>query len=44
MAIGDKLGINLGVGYTYMKTGYEWTATGDDLNMTGVSIRLGLDF
>lgn len=37
MALGDKLGINLGVGYTYMKTGY-------DLNMTGVNIHIGLDF
>lgn len=44
MALGDKLGLNLGVGYTYMKTGYYWKATGNDLNMTGVSIHIGLDF
>ena len=46
MALGEKLGINLGVGYTYMKTGYAWTWRSyySDINMTGVNIRLGLDF
>lgn len=44
MAIGDKIGINLGIGYTYMKTGYYWIESGNDLNLTGVNIRLGLDF
>lgn len=44
MAITDNLGINLGVGYTYMKTGYKYIYSGKDLNLTGVSIRLGLDF
>lgn len=44
MAIAGKLGLNLGVGYTYMKTGYYWKVTHEDLNMTGVNIRLGLDF
>lgn len=44
IALGDKLGLNLGVGYTFMKTGYEYTYSGKDLNMTGVNIRLGFDF
>ncbi|MDE6267822.1 MAG: hypothetical protein K2M04_01940 [Muribaculaceae bacterium] len=44
MALGDKLGLNLGVGYTYMKTGYEFIYNHEDLNMTGINIRLGLDF
>ena len=44
MAITDRLGINLSVGYTYMKTGYEYVKTHSDLNMTGVNVRLGIDF
>ena len=31
-------------GYTYMKTGYEYVKSGKDLNMTGINIRLGIDF
>lgn len=46
MAITDNLGVNLSVGYTYMKTGYEYGYyySPSDLNLTGVSIRLGFDF
>ena len=44
MAIGSKLGLNIGVGYTFMKTGYAYVYSGKDLNMTGVNIHLGLDF
>ena len=44
MALGDKIGLHLDVGYSYMKTGYEWTDSGNDLNLTGLNIRLGIDF
>ncbi|MDE6371317.1 MAG: hypothetical protein K2K92_07495 [Duncaniella sp.] len=44
MALTDCLGLNLSVGYTYMKTGYKFIYSGKDLNLTGVNIRLGLDF
>lgn len=44
MSITEHLGLNLSVGYTYMKTGYEFVRTHEDLNLTGVSVRFGLDF
>lgn len=44
MGIGDKFGLNLGVGYTYMQTGYAWESTGSDLIMQGVNIKLAFDF
>ncbi len=44
MAVSSRVGINLSAGYTYMKTGYEYVKSGKDLNMTGINIRLGIDF
>ena len=51
MAVSSRVGINLSAGYTYMKTGYTYMKTGykyvksgKDLNMTGINIRLGIDF
>jgi hypothetical protein len=44
MAVSSRVGINLSAGYTYMKTGYKYVKSGKDLNMTGINIRLGIDF
>ena len=44
MAVSSSVGINLSAGYTYMKTGYKYVKSGKDLNMTGINIRLGIDF
>lgn len=44
MAVSSRVGINLSAGYTYMKTGYKYVKSGKDLNMTGINIRLDIDF
>ncbi len=44
MAVSSRVGINLSAGYTYMTTGYKYVKSGKDLNMTGINIRLGIDF
>ena len=44
MAVSSRVGLNLSAGYTYMKTGYKYVKSGKDLNMTGINIRLGIDF
>lgn len=42
--LGERFGLNVAIGYTYMKTGYQFIKSGDDLNLTGISARVGFEF
>lgn len=44
LALGDYCGLNLGVGYTYFHTNYEYIVDGTDFNIIGINLRVGVDF
>ncbi|MDE6783339.1 MAG: hypothetical protein K2J17_06420 [Paramuribaculum sp.] len=44
LALGDSCGLNFGIGYTYFHTRYKFIVDGSDFNITGVNLRVGVDF
>lgn len=40
----ENFGFNLGLGYTYMHTQWKYIDDGNNFNITGIDIRLGIDF